>query len=375
VSSYPRGVPVNLVERFYTIDPLTEIETLEDPTTVTFRVENPDDTVTSYIFGVDGNVTRLAQGVYLCKLAAPLPTGVYEYVAIGTGAVQVESPVRTFDVLPDTVSAPVVGVAPASGPCTPWIAPDEIDEFYPGSLGIGSDVWKLESVAAAASDLMFQVSGRVYNGLCERTIRPCASACGCFAVSRAVGLTWAWTSYPGGAWWTNECGDRCGCGSEDYLPLSGYPVREVLAVKIDGQVVDPSTYFLEEGRRLLRTNDGSWPACQNLTLDDSQPGTFSVRYRWGVEPPELGKMAAAQLAGELYKLATTGKCALPARATKVVRQGVSVDMNPAMTSLLRSGSSGLQLVDAFVAASNPAGVLRRPLVWSPDVRRPGRRVA
>ena len=59
---------------------------------------------------------------------------------------------------------------------------------------------------------------------------------------------------------------------------------------------------------LVRLNGEMWPACQRLDLDDSQPGTWSVEYTYGVDPPPLGPalivagiglvaMVAADLAG------------------------------------------------------------------------------
>lgn len=380
MGAYPRGTPINLVERVFIIDPLTEVSTPSNADAARFTIRRPDDTLVTYVFGVDANVLNPATGVYVCKLSASLlPTGVYRYDFVSTNP-DAES-TDTFEVLPDGVSAPAASPVPVPGPCTPWINGDDVAETC-SAADVGSDTWKLEDAAVMASGLMFELSGRVFNGMCERTIRPCGDPCSCFAQSRAAGFTWNWTAGPLGGWWQNECGDSCGCGGASYVPLSGIPVREVLEVKIDGAVLTPTSYRLEEGQRLLRLSDPgppvvahSWPACQDLTLEDDQPGTFSIKYRWGIEPPLLGKMAAGQLACELYKAQTTGKCGLPSKVTKVVRQGVTMERIVPLASLLRQGTTGLSLVDAFIAGANPYGIVRRPAVWSPDVRGPGRRVA
>src|SRR5438128_508567 len=80
-----------------------------------------------------------------------------------------------------------------------------------------------------------------------------------------------------------------GCGCLSTVRLSGYPVREVSEVKIDGDVVDPSEYRLDGWQDLVRMDDPGppvrkrrWPHSQNLALDDDQPNTFSVTYSHGV---------------------------------------------------------------------------------------------
>lgn len=371
MGSYGRGTPINLVERFYLIDPITEVATLTDPTTVKFTVHHPDDTATVFEFGVDSQVTNPSVGVYVCALSPQLPVGSYRYVCVGTGDVVAES-WGAFEVLEDGVLAPAPSPVPFPGPCTPWIEGDDVAEQCGANDGHGSDTWVYDSVAAAASSLMFALSGRQFPGVCERTVRPCTDGCSCWSRASGVSAIYAWQ----GGWWGNESGDRCGCGTESYLLLSGYPVREVVEVKINGDVLASSGYRLEQNRKLLRLSEAgppvvrhAWPACQDMTLNDDQPGTFSVRYRWGVEPPELGRMAAAQLACELYKAQTTGKCGLPSKVTRVVRQGVTIERVPSLAGLLREGSSGLNLVDAFIADTNPKGLTRRPAVWSPDIRR------
>jgi hypothetical protein len=205
-------------------------------------------------------------------------------------------------------------------------------------------------------------------------------------MSPSLGLgPWYWASGIVGGWgWTGECGDSCGCGSESYVRLAGYPVQRIIEVKIGGEILDPSEYRLDERRNLIRLADTSttpptdrlWPVCQDLTLDDTEPGTFSIVYEWGMAPPELGKQAAAQLAVELWRAApgNQGDCRLPNKVTQIVRQGITMDRVVGMADMLRSGATGLQLVDAFIALVNPQKARMRSAVFTPDVPRFGRQV-
>lgn len=380
---YKRGQPVNLVERFYLIDPLTHAKTLADPTTVTFTIDQPDGTTLTYVFGVDGNVTKPMVGVYVCALGVLDPPGIFEYECVGIGAVEATSGVKTFEVLDDTVLPPPAESEFAMfGPCTSWI--DGSDVAACCSAATGVDAWELDDEAAIASQLLYEVSGRQFPGVCERTVRPCRTRCTHWG-PESLNSTWFWSGWTGGysgyanGWWWNEGGDQCGCGTLSYVKLAGYPVREVVNVKIDGVIVDPALYRLDGRTNLVRLanldgTEGWWPACQNLWLADDQPGTMSVTYKWGTPPPELGKRAAAQLACEIYSACTTGDCNLPTKVTKVVRMGVTIDRVASTAALLRSGGTGLPLVDMFMAAYNPQGMRRRPAVWSPDVQKYSRRV-
>ncbi len=250
-------------------------------------------------------------------------------------------------------------------------------------------------MAYAASSLMWAMSGRQFPGVCERTVRPCNTSCGCWGAGNlgwggalywgSIGGWWG-GGYGVGPYWVNDYAQTWGCAPISEVRLSGYPVREILSVKIDGvdmPQINTDTgalnWRLDDRTTLVRMwapGDGNpgtetpqwWPGCQNVALDDDQPGTFAVTYTWGADVPILGQMAAAQLARELWKAlpANGGTCALPTKATKIVRQGITVERITPLATLLRTGATGLQFVDAFIAEVNPIGMIRRPLVWTPD---------
>jgi hypothetical protein len=79
-----------------------------------------------------------------------------------------------------------------------------------------------------------------------------------------------------------------------------------------------------------------------------------------------GIVAAKTLACELYKGLTTGKCALPAGVTRVVRQGITYEMVSAAFDSSGKVRTGIVLVDQFIGTDNPSGQRRRTAVYSPD---------
>jgi len=152
--------------------------------------------------------------------------------------------------------------------------------------------------------------------------------------------------------------------------LSGYPVREITQIKVDGDILAANEYGLWKWRWLVRKNDDWWPRCQDLSLDDTEDGTWSVAYTYGQTPPMPAQDAAAELACEIYKSCTAQDCALPKGTTRIVRQGVVIEKLAFVTWGLQNGvwRTGLPKVDAFLSWANPHGIQRRATVWSPARR-------
>lgn len=381
---YQQGNPVTLEATF-------EVGTMPtDPTTVTFKIRQPDDSLVSYVYLTDGNVTRISEGVYDCALGIPTDAGQYHYEAVGTGDV-VATLVGEFFVIPSSVDISAEAPGPVLGPCRSWIAGEDIAALCQNA-DADLDAQLLDAVAVEASMLMYELSGRQFAGLCERTVRPCAdpqSTCWPYNWGSGIYAWWGWGAGYGWGWYGppmglggQQNGPLCGCQPLSRVKLNGYPVREITEVKIDGAVLASTytdgspTYRLDGWTWLTRMNDPAtplvqarWPACQNLALDDTETGTFSVSYRYGNDPPPLGLEAAKQFACELFNSLKGGACQLPDRVTRLVRQGVSEDRLTPLATMLRSGATGILAVDAFIAAYNPSGLRRRPAVWSPDIER------
>src|SRR4051812_23268432 len=102
---YLRGTAVTIVERFWTVDPVTQVATLADPTGIVFTVQAPEGTETQYENGVHPEVTHASTGVSLCDLSPPLPAGMWTYRCDGTGAVEASAE-GTFTVLESGVLDP-----------------------------------------------------------------------------------------------------------------------------------------------------------------------------------------------------------------------------------------------------------------------------
>lgn len=359
-----------------------------DPTTVTFTVQAPDGTDTAYVNGLDPEVSNPDVGVYQLSLSPPALPGEYHYSIVGTGAVEATGS-GEFTVLDSTVSPTDVGWA-VDGPCTPWCDANDI-WVQCGSptttIGVGTTIEicpvDMMPYAQMASWLLWELSGRMHSGRCTRTVRPCSETpCGFQRLSRGY-VVWPegepfWT---GTAWEFDHNHDGCGCTPLDRIHLAGYPVREIVEVKIDGVVVPAAdNWRLDKRRFLTRMADAngvqqSWPACQRMDLDDTESGTFSVTYAYGQDPPLLGQLAAAQVGCEIYNATTGQECALPAGTIRVTRQGVSID-RMATLGWFRGGTgahaqwqTGLSLVDAFLNAINPAGLTRRPMMMAPGQRK------
>ncbi len=226
-----------------------------------------------------------------------------------------------------------------------------------------------DSAAEAASDLLFELSGRQFAGECERTVRPGCDGCMC-------GYQVLSRGYVIGPWafgWPllNLCTDCSIACSPSMVKLAGVPIREVSEVLVDGDVVPEADYTIVNQRYLVRLDNGHWPWEQNLTLPDTDDHTFAVTYTFGKDPPELGVMAAAELGCQLYSACgSLENCALPLGTVRVIQQGVVVEKLAFTSWAFRMGEwrTGLPLVDAFLAQTNPTGNRRRPTFYAPGKR-------
>lgn len=365
-----------------------------DPTTVTFNVRQPDGSLLTYLYGDADNVIRTAVGVYKCTLT-PAMSGQFRYDAVGTGAVPLSLP-GSFVVAEsnvDTPAAPPPG--PTLGPALSWITGEDVAGCCEVDYGQFSST--LDSVAIEASMALFEISGRQFSGMIERDVRPCNDRCGCWPSS--MGGPWWWGMWPfgtaayswsGGGWW-NERGDILGCAPMSRVRLAGYPVREIVQVLIAGEELpefDPDdgsrNWRLDGYRYLTRMNKPGnpvevrkWPSCQDMSLDPDQPGTFGVTYNWGIDPPQLGRDAACEIACQLYAACaggSAGDCVLPAGVSKLVRQGVEIERGLLANWLDPTKPTGLVHVDLFLRSYWSTRARRRSAIWTPDVQQFARKL-
>lgn len=243
---------------------------------------------------------------------------------------------------------------------------------------------KARAEALAAQTLRSLTAYQV--GGCPIWVRPCAEGCGgssymaapvggggSDALGAPIGGTGWWPHVGDGGTWVNTwcgCGGSgCSCTTVSEVILPG-PVGRVDKVLIDGAELDPGAYRVDDGNRLVRTDGGTWPKCQDMGAPVGQDGTFAVLYLRGAPVDGLGAWVAGVLAHE-FALACTGtKCRLPAGVTSIARQGVTWDIP---SGVFESGLTGITEVDAWVRAWNPNRVRVPSTVWAPGMPGSGTR--
>lgn len=325
---------------------------------LTVQIEDEDGNVvlaptTSGIVEIDSGGTF---SVY--RFTGSYPADLGDYVLIWTDADGVEA---AEELQVASQVNPTTPTSPTLGPCESWISAEDVADCC--GVDVGTFESLFDAVAVEAGMALYELSGRQFSGVCERSVRPCKTRRGCAT---------PWDT------WQDDT-PSCGCSRLSEVLLAGYPVRQIVSVTIDGDLVSPDTYRLDRWQKLVRVADPAdpnqrlyWPACQRMDLPGTEAGTFEVTYLHGVSPPPLGLRAAAQLACELYRACPesgSSECALPAGVVKIERQGVTIDLGEA-TSWGRasngSWTTGMTLVDAFLNQTNPNGIRRRPTIYSPD---------
>ncbi len=236
-------------------------------------------------------------------------------------------------------------------PCQPWVTAEDVAECC-GVLAGSDNTQALNDAADNASAILFQLTGSRYTGTCERTVRPVGNA-----------ICWAPRVH------------RLDTNLLSQVKLAGY-VTAIVEVLIDGGVIDPSGYRIDDHRYLTRMADPdgtrrNWPRSQRLDLPAGEPDTFQITYEHGIAAPGPGVAAAATLACELYKACPApgdhpGECRLPVGAKRIVRQGVTVEIVSALAAMLAKGATGLTTVDSFLGVYGRKG--RASAVYSPDMR-------
>ena len=247
-------------------------------------------------------------GVYSANfLAAPATLGQYTIIWSNDGTFDPNAGAGVEDliVLTAAEAAASLPAIPTDddggllwGPCTSWATAEEMFDFCSSAVPESSNpeemIPQIEATIAAASQFLWAASGRQFAGLCQRTVRPCRTGCTCDWQVLSRGHIVASPDWSGTGSWLCD-GTPCGCSPLSEVKLAGYPVREIIDVRIDGESVSADEYALRERRLLVRLNGARWPACQSMDVGDDDDGAFAVTYTYGQSAPELGKQAALQL--------------------------------------------------------------------------------
>lgn len=245
-----------------------------------------------------------------------------------------------------------------------WVTPEECcSTSGPGDATADQRL----AACLVASEVMWAKTARMY-GLGVDTVRPCRGPVGDgyrfdLPSSSLFGFPISRPYYHG------RCGcssvGQCGCRQKDSVRLPRDRVREILEVKVDGEVLADSAYRLRRPNVLYRMDGETWPCCQDVALEDDEEGTWSVRYRWGRPVPHVARMGARRLACEVLKgLVDDPTCRLPSNARSVSARGITVDLVQLLEQL---GATGLFEVDLAVQTLNPDGLQMRASAWSPEV--------
>lgn len=127
------------------------------------------------------------------------------------------------------------------------------------------------------------------------------------------------------------------------------PVHEIVAVHIDGVLVDEAEYRLEND--VLYRIGKRWPR-NDMTKPLGFPGTWSVTYVRGCPPPAFVARFVGELAAEMIQACRDAKhCKLPRTVISTSRSGVTHVFDP--TRMLSAGYTGLPNIDTWIASTNP----------------------
>lgn len=253
--------------------------------------------------------------------------------------------------------------------------PAEIPEYggclWPMDPACKTDVWdtyepevQLRALALASSTLQRLTGYRV--GGCPITVRPLLSKGICFLPLRLSVPLPGYAPYINSqGTWVNFTGVVHDNPCTVELPP---PVGMVEVVKVDGVELDWNDFAIDNGNLLVWLGEGEcpWPEDQDITLPDTEVGTFSVTY-WNSHPVDsLGAYAVGILALEFAKACGGGaggsKCRLPANVVTVVRSGVTYELEGGS---FPSGFTGIREVDTYIASWNPNGLRQEATVYVP----------
>lgn len=245
-----------------------------------------------------------------------------------------------------------------------------------------------------AAELLFYLTGRRFGPSCPIMVRPCRKSCAdtysrFLYQGQRYQTTGPFIPYMRDGLMYNAslcgCGSQCHCGPELCEVFLPGPVYDIVAVDIGGNVVDPLTYGILDGRYLVRTSNAPvvpdnpdtpdvdesvgacWPSCQDMSLPPGSANTFTVTYRTGLPLTDMGKAALSELTAHYIRGCAGCGCGVQnlKNLSRLSRQGVDLEFQDA-SEVLADGRTGLPIVDQFIHAVNPEGLPRAMRVLSPD---------
>lgn len=265
----------------------------------------------------------------------------------------------------------------ADGPCQPYAAPvaptcpcDAIDVNVPDDLAL----WT--RMIDHATRRLFRCTDGRYRGCCTATIRPMGRRCSpklCTAweTDLSIERSW-WPSLPmlagmddaGMPLFVNCWADAGPLPRLETIRLPWLPVRDVLEVKIDGVVLDESAYKLMPGTNVLaRIDGGTWPRANNQALDDTEPGTWSVTFRHGMDLPTDAQDLVLGFACQLVKRCKGQACSLPDGLKVLTRPGITYAVVDPL-EYRKAGLTGYVPLDDWIMELRGGHARERPRMWT-----------
>lgn len=157
---------------------------------------------------------------------------------------------------------------------------------------------------------------------------------------------------------TCRCNGGCSCASAPSVYLDS-PVGGIIEVKVDGVILPETSYRVDDGNWLVRTDGEGWPSCAGEDFTVTYVNSYKVSF--------LGEIAAGALAAEYLMLIDgDAKCQLPTGITSISRQGVNIEITSGM---FPDGLTGIREVDTYLSMVNPYGLKTPPTIHSVDRKR------
>lgn len=266
------------------------------------------------------------------------------------------------------MSMPSMPADAASTPC-PWTLPVGAPCCTECS-GWDSASPELQAVAVQwATTFLWAATGRRFNE-CQVQVRPCGAEPCQDGSLNYYGWGWSggtWIPYIwNGNWFNCSCNGRCTCTPMSEIRLIG-PVIEILEITLGGDIIDPDTYWVDNGHWLVRKGPDRWPECNDLNSLDGDD-VLTVTYLRGDPVPDTLRYAAKVLACEYIKSCNQDKsCRLSSYVTSVSRAGVDFTLIP-LTELLDQNLTGIPLIDQTIRFYNPYGLRERHRILAPELR-------
>lgn len=206
-----------------------------------------------------------------------------------------------------------------------------------------------EMAVTAAIRFMVDATCRNYVGICSAIVRPPESISGCKATGNQ--------------------------GRFDISLGVPAPIRRIVAVYVDGELVDPSYYRLVNHKWIVAhtyTDEDDdnplvvWPQ-QRMDRPLGDVDTWHIEVEYGRPVPEPLRLAAMQMACEIYSGLTGGECGFPDGASSISQQGVTVSFQ-ARTE----GKTGIPKIDMQIerygcSSTKSSRRLHDPAAHKPEV--------